>query len=662
MAERIGLEAVRELMRRYLDEDGEKRSIIAEGPSLDEALRSAAVQLDCSVSRLEYEVLEKGNNGIAGFGKKPWRVNAYETSSKKKVEIKQEEHFEVDINIPSDVQAVQKDKDGMAYVRLSSEGALLKVTPPVGRGKRATERQAMDKLHIRAVHGFNEDAVRDTVKAAVGEWMNVGDFIANPAADALLTVDVGAQEMESYVILTPPQPGGCDLSKDILLAYLRNNKVVFGVLEETIQNLEDDPIYKIPVMVAQGQKPQNGEDARIHYLFETDRSKLHIEEKNGKIDYKELHLVQNVVEGQVLARKVPAKQGIPGRTVTGKMLPSRNGKDIPLPLGKNVRAGEDGLTIIAQVNGEATYIADKINVETVYSINGNIDLKTGNQFFLGTIIINGNVEDGFSVKATGNIEVRGNVGKAELSAEGDIIIHQGIAGKGSGTVTAGKNVWAKFIENAIIFAGDSVIATQSMVNSEITADRRIVCSGGKHAAIIGGRYRACEEINAKTIGSSSGGAETILEVGNDPKSKSRMDELDNKMRLLGKQLDELDKNITTLEEMRKQRKVLPEDKEAILDELIHKRDEALAETQSLKSEYDGLQTYLNNLKVRGKVSVSGKIFPGAKIAIKDIREEIKNEYKGLTFYLENMLIKTTKYEELEDETLKKGPPDAYKTD
>jgi uncharacterized protein len=113
------------------------------------------------------------------------------------------------------------------------------------------------------------------------------------------------------------------LSRDIILAYLRNNKVVFGLIEEAVQELEDKPRYKEPVLVAVGQKPQNGEDAKIQFMFETDRSKLHIEEKNGKVDYKELHLVQNVVEGQALARKVPAKQGIPGRTVTGKMLASQ---------------------------------------------------------------------------------------------------------------------------------------------------------------------------------------------------------------------------------------------------------------------------------------------------------------------------------------------------
>ncbi|MDX9958274.1 MAG: FapA family protein [Spirochaetia bacterium] len=657
MAERIGLDAVRELMRRYLDEDGDKRSVEAEGNTLEDALKNASVQLDCPVSSLEYEVIEKGGTGFMGVGRKPWKINVYETSGKKKIEATVEEDFDTGLDIPAEMVSIVRVQDGEVFVRLATDGALLKVTAPIGRGKRVIARQAVERLHARAVHDFDESLVAEAVKSASGVWVRVGSFIPNPAADALMTVELVAQEMEARVILTAPQAGGCDLSRDIILAYLRNNKVVFGLLEEVVQELEDKPRYKEPVLVAVGQKPQNGEDAKVQFMFETDRSKLHIEEKNGKVDYKELHLVQNVVEGQALARKVPAKQGIPGRTVTGKMLQAKNGKDNALPLGKNVHASDDGLTVIADVNGEATFINGKINVETVYTINGDVDLKTGNQFFLGTIVVNGNVEDGFSVKATGNIEVKGNVGRAEVAAEGDVIFHQGVAGKGSGTVTAGKNVWAKFIENAQVVAGNNVIVTQSIINSDITADRRIICSGGKHAAIIGGRYRACEEINAKSIGTATGGAETILEVGSDPKSKSRLDELGVKMTVIEKQKDELEKNISTLNDLKKTKKVLSEEKQAVLDELIHKRVELVGEYTVLRAEYDSIMSYLNNLKVRGKVSVSGRIYPGAKIIIRDVREEIKNEHKAITFYLDNMLIKSTKYEEVDEELLKRGSTD-----
>ena len=52
-----------------------------------------------------------------------------------------------------------------------------------------------------------------------------------------------------------------------------------------LQGLEDAPRYKEPVLVAQGQRAVNGDDARIQFLFETDRTKLNLEEKNGKVSY-----------------------------------------------------------------------------------------------------------------------------------------------------------------------------------------------------------------------------------------------------------------------------------------------------------------------------------------------------------------------------------------
>ena len=116
MAERIGLDAVRELMRRYLDEDGDKRSVEAEGNSLEDALKNASVQLDCPVSSLEYEVLEKGGTGFMGIVKKPWKINVYESSGKKKLEVAVDEGFDTGIEIPSELVAIVRDKIGRAHV------------------------------------------------------------------------------------------------------------------------------------------------------------------------------------------------------------------------------------------------------------------------------------------------------------------------------------------------------------------------------------------------------------------------------------------------------------------------------------------------------------------------------------------------------------------
>jgi uncharacterized protein (DUF342 family) len=661
MAATLGLNEIADLMRRYLEEDGAKKSLVVEGRSVDEALSDAAIQLGVAVKNLEFEVIEKGNPGVLGAGRKPWRVRAYPAVAKRKVEMPSAAVAE-DFAEAAPVIEV-KDADGECFVRLSPDGALLKVTSPLGRGKRVTEKQAFDKLLSRAVRAYDEALVKEVVRQASNDYVRVGEFISNPANDALITVDITDQEMKGFVILTPPGPGGADLSKDAILAFLRNNRIIHGVSETALQELEDKPRYREPVLAAEGSRPQNGRDAYVQYNFETDKNKQQLREAaDGRVNFKELGLIQNVVAGQPLARKLPPEQGIPGRTVTGKMIPARNGKDIPTPMGRNVHMGDDGATLIADINGLVTFIGGKINVEEIFTVPGDVDLKTGNVMFLGTVIIQGNVEDGFSVKASGNIEVRGSVGKCEIVAEGDIIIHQGIAGKGGGTVQAGKNIWSKFIENTSVEAGENVIVSDGLINTTIVANKKIICQG-KRAAIVGGHYRACEEINAKTLGSPVGGTETILEVGYDPKSKEKMDGLQAQALQIKKQAEELDKNIATLNANKKQRKgVLPEDKEAILQDNIIRREELVAEVRGLAKEIEAIQTYLNGLKTKGRISASSRVYPGVKLVIKDVKEDIKTEQKAITFYLENQMIRTTRYEEPEDDFLKKGPPDAHKAD
>jgi hypothetical protein len=253
------------------------------------------------------------------------------------------------------------------------------------------------------------------------------------------------------------------------------------------------------------------------------------------------------------------------------------------------------------------------------------------------------------------------VGKCEIVAEGDIIIHQGVAGKGGGTINAGKNIWSKFIENATVEAGENVIVSDGLINTTIVANKKIICQG-KRAAIVGGHCRACEEINAKTLGSPVSGTETVLEVGYDPKSKAKMDSLQAQALQIKKQAEDFDKNIATLNAVKKQKKALPEDKEAILQDYIQRREELVAEVHTLAKEIEGLQNYLNGLKTRGRISASSRVYPGVKLIIKDVKEDVKTEQKAITFYLENQMIRTTKYEEPEDDILKKGPPDAHKAD
>ncbi len=644
---------LQEVLKPRLEADRGINSVEAEGDTLEEALASAAAQLAVSVRLLEYELIEKGSPGIFGTGKKAWRIRAYQ-----RVVLEEQQVLpdlpQTDIEV---ISPIFTDRDGEAFVHLSPEGAFLKVTSPVGKGRKATDRQAYEALDARSVSDYDKDMVQRAVKAADGEYIRIGSFSMNPANDAMITVDITDQEMKAYIYVNPPGLGGCDLSAETILSFLRNNRVVFGVKEDFVREFADHPTYKEMVLVAEGTKPVNGRDAYVQYNFESDQTKVRLKEgANGKVDFKELNIIQNVVEGQPLARKVSAERGVAGKTVTGKVLPAKNGKDMPLPLGKNVHVAEDQATIIADLNGQVILVGGKVNVEPIYTVQGDVNLRTGNIIFLGTVIITGNVEDGFSVKAAGNIEVYGTVGKAELDAEGDIIVHQGIAGKNTGFVRAGRSLWARFIENAQVEAGSLVVVSDGIINSQVDANKRIICEG-KRAHIVGGQLRAAEEINAKILGSPVSGTETLLEVGYDPKSKERFNLVSNKKTAAVKELDDVELNLQTLINIRKQRKSLPEDKEVFFKELVEKRQGIMQDIAKLSAEIDEIQMYLNSLKTRGRISASSKVYPGVKITIRDIKEDVKSEYRAVTFVLENNLIRVTKYEET-DEDIKKVP-DGY---
>jgi uncharacterized protein (DUF342 family) len=304
---------------------------------------------------------------------------------------------------------------------------------------------------------------------------------------------------------------------------------------------------------------------------------------------------------------------------------------------------EDGETIVSDINGQVLMVNGRISVEPILNITGNVNLKTGDIIFLGSVFISGNVEDGFSVKAEGDIEVKGTVGKAELEAEGSIRVLKGITGRNEGMIRAGKTVFAKFVENSIVEAGDSVIVADGIINSQVTAFKRIVCQG-KRASIVGGYLKATEEICAKTIGSAAGGTETICEVGFDPRLKAELDVLIEKKKELERVFSEVKLNLQTLTKA-KQLGELPPDKEAAMRELIAQRIQLTKDSQELTTAITDKQTELNEAASMGRVSASDKVLPGVRIILRDKVEKVQSEHKAVTFVLENEMVRPQRYEE-----------------
>jgi uncharacterized protein (DUF342 family) len=614
----------------------------AAGDNLEEAVQEAATLLDLPVRRIEYEIVERGSAGFFGRGAKPWKIKAYAGSAKID---KPDDDKDEKAALEKEPEPEVVDTDGQAFVQLRNGDVFLKVTSPVGKGKYVTEAEVRRALEHRRIMSYNENFVRQMVKDAAGTYIRVTGFQHNIANDSFARVEISEDEMYAYITVTPPGVGGGDVSYEGLKNLLRGNGVIYGIKESFLEQFTDQPTYGTRVCVAEGKPAVNGADAHMEYYFEVDPSRARLKETiAGTINFKELNMIQNVMAGDKIACKMPPEKGVHGRSVTGKLLPAADGKDIPLPIGKNVSVEKDGLTIIANENGQVVLNVGKVGVEQVFTVDGSVGVKTGNIIFLGSVMVRGNVEEGYSVKATGNIEVMGLVDKTDLDAEGDIIVRQGITGKPGVLVRAGQTLVAKFIENATVKCGGMVIVSDDILNSMVNARERVVCQG-KRATIIGGKICAGEEIRSKELGSKSGTTETVCEVGYDPEVKEKITLLTAEQTKIQAEFDDLQRNISTLEAMKQRQKEISEDKEKYLAELREKRTDLIAKFDRLKDQIQESEEYLSRLQMMGKVSVSAKCYPGTVISIRDIRTAIRSEYKNVMFTAVDGLIKIGQFVE-----------------
>ena len=639
----VTLEAIRTEMKSRLAIDKELHQIEVNADTIDEALADAAVQFDTKTSNLQYEVVEKGSDGFLGLGKKPWKLKIYQDPStiKKVVKLASDGLF-IDDELQSGDEV--KNRDGLYYVRHFSSDIVLKVIPPVGEGLPIEIRDVMDEIRRQDTLEVDEDLVKKYIKNGTdGQYFQVGQYKHVSAGDVIISVETTKDEMSASIVVSPPSMSGSDASPELIKRSLLSQGIIEQCInEDKIQEFVDNPVYNVAFEVAQAIHPVDGHDAYLSYNFETDPKKLKAKvSESGNINYKELNQIQNVIVDQPLATKIPAERGRGGKTIFGRYLEAKNGKDIQIQLGANVVLDRDGVTIKAAIDGEVMLVNGKITVEPVKYLDA-VNVKTGDIKFVGTVIIKGNVEEGYRVEAT-NIEVNGIVDKSHLEATGNIIVRQGIFGKGEGYIKAGKSLWAKFINDTTVEVEENVIVSDSILNSNVTAMKNILLRG-KKAQIMGGHLLATEEICARNIGSPGGGTETILEVGIDPRAKKRLLELQKSQGDATKEYEATELDIQTLEQQKKLRKRLPQEKEDKLTKLKQRKKVIVENLNEMNSEIDKIQAHLRELKAVGKVKAEGTVYAGVKIYVRDVLDEVKMDAKSVTFYFEKSFCKRGDYE------------------
>ncbi len=139
----VSLDQIQSYLRTQMADDSERQFVNVSGDSLEDALQQAAIELSVPMKRIEYEILERGSRGMLGMGKKAFQIIAYPVK-KREASPDESGEIQIDLSLLTDDEEA-RDRNGEVFVRLDSEGVMLKVSKPKGAGARATERQAMEK-------------------------------------------------------------------------------------------------------------------------------------------------------------------------------------------------------------------------------------------------------------------------------------------------------------------------------------------------------------------------------------------------------------------------------------------------------------------------------------------------------------------------------------
>jgi uncharacterized protein (DUF342 family) len=608
--------------------------VVVVGLSIATCLNRAAEYFNRDLTMLDYEILERGKRSL--FSKTPYRImvsllpasSAYADLEEFSMKIGAGDRLLSD-ELERFVEP--KHRDGSVAVRIYLSGVFIVVQPAVGNGRPATVEDCTRRLEQRGIQSYNMRHIEQAIKDQSGEMIKVAEFQPRPEHDSNCRVEITPDEMKAYVTITAPKKGGRDLQVGDIVSALKAHGVVIGFKEDEIAAALNEDRYMQDILAAEGVPAKHGRDAYIDFKVKVKREMELREDEQGKVDFKELHLVENVVVGQILAEKMPAEKGTAGKSLFNRILPARDGKDVDLKPGKNTILSQDGMKLSAEINGQVVLSGTRLSVEPIYRVAGDVGPKSGNVMFLGSVHVGGSVLDNYEVKAAGNVEVRGSVQKAKIEGEGDIIIQSGIMGRDEAVVeSTGGSVIAKFIQSAKILAAQDITVQESILHSHVEAGNEIVCSG-RRAQIVGGVIRATKEVRARIIGSQAYTA-TQITVGTDPRILHQYEDLTRMVTETDTELKEKQREKSTLETRQKN------DPETFGAEQVRRLKEAAEaigtlteKSKELKAEKEKLETYMEEMASEGKVVVEKEIFPGVIINIRNASYEVTERLTGVVF-------------------------------
>lgn len=477
------------------------------------------------------------------------------------------------------------------------------------------------------IHLTNFISLRKALVEANGELIHIG--VIKPRVEVIISSD----EMQASVYLNISQKE-CDEKRMAIAAEIVRELNNIGVTEG-IDNIFDKTLISQSEMVAaRGIPPIFGDDAKLIYYEISDKKP--VIKEDGSVNHYELNLIDNVKAGDWLGERIPPKEGRSGKTVTGKIVPGRRGKDISLRYDKKTVGEyeeEDKTVLKALVDGAVKFDGSKIKVDNHLIVPGDVGYETGNINFEGYVTINGTIKDGFSVTARYDIAINGKIGIGAIdkikSKEGSIYIKGGIYGRNVARIEAKKSVFMKYCNECTVIAGDDINVGFYSLDSNLCAQK--VLLDPKYGKVIGGTITAEVKVVSGVIGNKFEKKTVINVQGFDRNAiRTEFEELLAKYKDLLQEANSVKRQIEIFEYN------LSGAEYANMDEYnkcITKYQDIVDEIKLLDEARKKLQVTLQT-KGEGEVGIFQAAYPETYLEIKKMQKRINSIVSG-SFYAEN---------------------------
>ena len=446
-----------------------------------------------------------------------------------------------------------------------------------------------------------------------------------------------------------PAGGWPNASASEMLLLLAAKGVVRGLDQAAIEALAAELRVgrtSAGCVAARGTPPEHGRDGALDFVVQpsNEGARYRHDPGTGRIDFHETNLVQNVLAGEPVAVEIPPRPGVDGCDVFGRRLAAGQGHTAKYRVGRGARLDEASRQILAEIDGRVVWEGGTVSVSGTYQVRGSVDYSVGNIAFVGEVIVDGDVLDGFSVRAGRGLSVGGSLGACRADSEGDLILRGGVFGKGKARLRAKGVLSARFLNDCEAEAAGNLTVEREALNSTLLTNSRLLMPKGTFA---GGAASALGGAEFDTLGSAMG-VDIRVAVGTDYNLARRQGEISGRIVEVDAAVGKIEGFLGPLLADRRRMSRMVATRRAELEKLVGALRGLRSERAALTAELEALA----ETAARGavpQVNVRRALHPGVFLEIGAVRHRVRQTVTGPATILEDRAqgaLRTVEYREL----------------